>query len=133
MNSFTEDPLDDMDIQHIRLSDGNEIIAYINSIDGAMIVMERPMILNLAMQANGNDTYFFTKFMPFAKSSLVKLNSRNVVSATEVRNDIKERYIHAALKSDEKVEQTKTDAEMEKATEEEIDLNYAIPPSKKLH
>jgi hypothetical protein len=128
-----KDPLDDMDIQHIKLSDGSEIIAYINGIDGAMIIMERPMNLNLAMTTNGNDTYYFTKYMQFAKRNIIKLNSRNVISASEVRNDIKEKYIQAALKSDSHEELQKNDYEMEQASDDDMDLNYMEPISKKLH
>ena len=128
-----KDPLDDMDIQHIKLSDGNEIIAYINGTEGAMVIMERPMNINLAMTTNGNDTYYFTKFMPFAKRNIVKLNSRNIVSAVEVRNDIKEKYIQAALKSDDADRQKDLDREMDLASDDDMDLNYMEPLSKKLH
>ena len=128
-----KDPLDDMDIQHIKLSDGSEIIAYINGTEGAMIIMERPMNLNLAMTTGGNDTYYFTKYMQFAKRNIIKLNSRNVISASEVRNDIKEKYIQAALKSDSHDELQKNDYEMEQASDDDMDLNYMEPISKKLH
>jgi hypothetical protein len=128
-----KDPLDDMDIQHIKLSDGNEIIAYINGTEGAMVIMERPMNINLAMTANGNDTYYFTKFMPFAKRNIIKLNSRTIVSAVEVRNDIKEKYIQAALKSDDADRQKDLDREMDLASDDDMDLNYMEPLSKKLH
>ena len=130
------DPLDDMDVQHIKLTDGNEIIGYINSTDKAIILMERPMILNLAMTTNGNDTYYFTKYFPFAKSNIVKINSRNVVSASEVRSDIKEKYIQAALKSDKFRHITPEDQDLDTdtdLTDENMDLNFMEPASKKLH
>lgn len=132
----SNDPLDDMDVQHIKLTDGSEIIGYINSIDKAIILMERPMILNLAMTSNGNDTYYFTKYFPFAKSNIIKINSRNVVSASEVRNDIKERYIQAALKSDVLGKLTEEDQDLDTdtdLTDEEMDLNFMEPASKKIH
>jgi hypothetical protein len=130
------DPLDDMDVQHIKLTDGNEIIGYINSTDKAIILMERPMILNLAMTTNGNDTYYFTKYFPFAKSNIVKINSRNVVSASEVRSDIKEKYIQAALKSDKFRHITPEDQDLDTdtdLTDENMDLNFMEPASKKIH
>ena len=131
-----DNPLDDMDVQHIKLTDGSEIIGYINGIDKAIILMERPMILNLAMTSNGNDTYYFTKYFPFAKSNIVKINSRNVVSASEVRNDIKEKYIQAALKSDQFGRLTQEDQDLDTdtdLTDEEMDLNFMEPASKKIH
>jgi hypothetical protein len=132
----SDNPLDDMDVQHIKLTDGSEIIGYINGIDKAIILMERPMILNLAMTSNGNDTYYFTKYFPFAKSNVVKINSRNVVSASEVRNDIKEKYIQAALKSDQFGKLTPEDQDLDTdtdLTDEEMDLNFMEPASKKIH
>ena len=129
------DPLDDVNIQHIKLSDGSEIISYINGFEGAMIIMERPMILNLAMTAGGNDTYFFTRYMQFAKNTLIKVNSRNVISSSEVRNDIKEKYIQAAVRSEthEESPNNNYEREIEQPSDDELDLNYMEPISKKLH
>lgn len=124
------DSLEDMDIQHVKLSDGSEIVTYINSTEGASIIVERPMNLNLITTANGYDTYFFTKYFPFAKHNLVKLNSRNVISASEVTDEIKEKYIRAALKSDNS---SSIDNHMEDLDEEDMDLNFMESPSKKLH
>ena len=124
------DPLDTMDIQHVKLSDGSEIVTYINSTEGALIIVERPMNLNLVTTANGYDTYFFTKYFPFAKHNLVKLNSRNVISASEVTDEIKEKYIRAALKPDNISD---IDNGMEDASDEDMDLNFMESPSKKLH
>ena len=124
------DPLDTMDIQHVKLSDGSEIVTYINSTEGSSIIIERPMNLNLVTTANGYDTYFFTKYFPFAKHNLVKLNSRNVISASEVTDEIKEKYIRAALKSDNTSD---IDNGMEDASDEDMDLNFMESPSKKLH
>ena len=126
-----EDPLDDMDVQHIKLSDGNELVGYINSTEGAMIIVERPMMINLIQTVNGHDTYFFTKYMPFAKSNIIKLNSRNVISASEVRNEIKEKYIQAALKTE--IVDEYDDEEIENLSDAEMDLNFMEPFSKKIH
>jgi hypothetical protein len=128
-----EDPLDDMDVQHIKLSDGIELVGYINSTEGAMILVERPMTINLVQTTNGYDTYFFTKYMPFAKHNIVKLNSRNVIAASEVRNEIKEKYIQAALKTEIAEEEEKLDSEMDLASDEDMDLNFMEPASKKVH
>jgi hypothetical protein len=124
------DSLEDMDIQHVKLSDGSEIVTYINSTEGASIIVERPMNLNLVTAANGYDTYYFTKYFPFAKNNLVKLNSRNVISASEVTSEIKEKYIRAALRSDNTSD---IDNGMEDLDDEDMDLNFMESPSKKLH
>ena len=52
-------PLTNMDIQQFRLSDGSEIIGYINSIEGAMILMERPMLIGRLQNQGEMETYFF--------------------------------------------------------------------------
>lgn len=124
------DSLDDMDVQHIKFADGSEIVAYINKVQGAYIIVERPMNLNLVTTANGYDTYFFTKYFPFAKHNLVKLNSRNVVSASEVTDEIKERYIRAALGPNDISD---IDNSIEDNNNEDMDLNFMESPSKKLH
>ena len=127
-----EDPLDDMNIQHIKLSDGGEIIAYINTTEGASIIVERPMNLNLVTTANGYDTYFFTKYFPFAKDNLVKLNSRNVISASEVTTEIKERYVRATIRNEiESNEDLNTN--LDDDSNEDMNLNFMESPSKKLH
>lgn len=132
MNDF-EDSYDDMDIQHFKLVDGNEIIGYINSSDNNKVFVERPMTLNLAMALDGHDTYYFTKYMPFTKENIVTFHLNNIVSFSEVRNDIKETYIRAALKVEIKDSLYDLDNEMDVATDEEMDLNYMEPISKKIH
>jgi len=124
------DSLEEMDVQHIKFADGSEIVAYINKTQGAYIIVERPMNLNLVTAANGYDTYYFTKYFPFAKNNLVKLNSRNVISASEVTSEIKEKYIRAALRSDNTSD---IDNGMEDLNDEDMDLNFMESPSKKLH
>ena len=94
-----EDTLEDLDIQQFKLVDGTDIVAYINSTDGVMILLERPMSVNCVHQQNGYETYFFTKYMPFSDNNIVKLNSRNVISVSPLRSEIKEKYIRAALNS----------------------------------
>ena len=125
------DSLEEMDVQHIKFADGSEIVAYINKTQGAYIIVERPMNLNLVTAANGYDTYYFTKYFPFAKNNLVKLNSRNVISASEVNTDIKDKYVRAALQSnsEDKFDNNTT----EEMNEEDMDLNFMESPSKKLH
>ena len=127
-----EDPLDDMNIQHIKLSDGCEIIAYINTTEGASIIVERPMNLNLVTTANGYDTYFFTKYFPFAKDNLVKLNSRNVISASEVTTEIKEKYVRATIRN-EIASNEDLNTNLDDDSNEDMNLNFMKSPSKKLH
>jgi len=89
--------LEDLDIQHFKLNDGCEIIAYINSIEKHIILVERPMLLN-QIHNNGMETYFFTKYMPFAEvDTLIKINSSNIVATSPLSDDIKERYIRATI------------------------------------
>jgi hypothetical protein len=124
------DSLEDMDIRHVKLSDGSDIIAYINSVEGSSIVVERPMNLNLVTTANGFDTYFFTKYFPFAKDNLVKLNSRNIISASEVTSEIKEKYLQSAIRTDS---DSDIDNSMNDLDEEDMNLNFMESPSKKYH
>lgn len=126
------DSIEEMDIQHVKLSDGSEIVTYINSTEGASILVERPMNLNLVTAANGYDTYYFTKYFPFAKNNLVKLNSRNVISASEVTTEIKEKYVRATIRNEiESNEDLNTN--LDDDSDEDMNLNFMESPSKKLH
>lgn len=124
-----EDPLENLDVQHIKLSDGNEIIAYINSFDSGFLVVERPMNINLVTAANGFDTYFFTKYFPFSKHNVIRIHSRNIISASEVSNEIKERYIKAATGTHEDHEEEDDD----RLSDQDLNLNFMDSPSKKYH
>jgi hypothetical protein len=128
-----EDPLDTLDIRHIKLSDGSEVVGYINGKAGGSLLVERPMLINLVQTTNGYDTYFFTKYMPFAKENIQRINFQNIICGSEVRNEIKERYIQAAIKSEITEEEEKLNSEMDLASDEDMDLNFMEPASKKIH
>jgi len=128
-----EDPLDSLDIRHIKLSDGSEVVGYINGKSGGSLLIERPMLINLVQTINGYDTYFFTKYMPFAKENIQRINLQNIICGSEVRNEIKEKYIQAALKTEILEEEEQTDSEMNIASDEDMDLNFMEPASKKVH
>ena len=117
------DELEDIDIQHLKLADGSEIIGYINSIDGNMVLLERPMLLGKIVREDF-ETFFFSKFMPFAENNIVKVNLRNIIATCQVTNDVKERYIHAA------VNQHRHDTEVE---HDDIDEPNIEPISKTYH
>ena len=127
-----EDTLEDLDIQQFRLVDGTDIVAYINSTDGVMILLERPMSVNCIHRQNGYETYFFTKYMPFSDTNIVKLNSKNVISICPLKSEIKEKYIRAALKDG--LENDETDEpEIDDLLEPDIEFELMPSISKCIH
>ena len=96
-----EESLKDVNIQHFRLADGIEIVAYVNSTEDGYLLVERPMEIVLANTTNGMSTYFFSKFMPLAESEdFVRVNKRSIIALSSVSDDLKERYIRSAIKDD---------------------------------
>ena len=131
---MTDKSLEDLDIQHVKLTDGTEIIGYINSIDKNIIVMERPMLINSFRNTNGYDTYFFTKYMPFTEINLVKINSTNIIATSTIRDEIKEKYIRAAI-SDNSKEEEEYEEYMEEEELDELEDTFLamMPTSRCIH
>ena len=122
-------PLTNMDIQQFRLSDGSEIIGYINSIEGAMILMERPMLIGRLQNQGEMETYFFQRFMPFAGDAIVRVSLRNIIATCKLSDDLKERYVIAAIQNQEDDELS----EWEDSDDFEDLLDEINPMSKTIH
>ena len=130
---MTDKSLEDLDIQHVKLTDGTEIIGYITSIDKNIIVMERPMLINSIRNTNGYDTYFFTKDMPFTEINLVKINSTNIIATSTIRDEIKEKYIRAAISDNSKEEEYEEYMEADELDELEDTFLAMMPISRCIH
>lgn len=87
--------LEGVNIRHIKLSSGDEIIALVNSIkkDG-IILVERPLLIQSFTNPNTNsERFYFIDYMPVSKKSLIHISVHNVIAHCEVVNNVKEAYI----------------------------------------
>jgi len=84
----------DINIRHLKLVSGEEVISYVNdSSENELIILERP----LQIHRMGVGGFFFSKWYPFAKKDEAIVNPRQIVSHSEVANDVKEKYIKICL------------------------------------
>lgn len=91
--------LDDINIKHIKLTDGTEIVTMITSTLGESVLnIEKPLLLNFMYEEDDSISYYFTRYCPFSRDGKVKLNAQNVVAYSDVTTDLKARYIRSALK-----------------------------------
>lgn len=112
----------DIDIKHIKLSNGEEIVSFINSIKGDDVILEFPLMLNSVYNNNSTYTYYFTRFMNLTNDNIIHLNTRNIIAYSTVSDEIKERYIRASLnyKEDRHKEENRVNKEIEKRIRDNI-------------
>ena len=125
------DPLDDVDIQHIKFSSGDEIVSLVSGHDGNNLLLESPMRLDSKM--NGpNEVFWFTKWMPLnSTDDITIVNKSNVIASGEVNNDVKEKYLRACL--DHRKEEEYEEEEDNIPIEEELQFLNMASPSNKIH
>lgn len=121
------DPLEDLNIRQFKLVNGDEIIAFISTINSDGIVIEKPYKIISSFRADGSTmTGFFTEWMSLGKhKDTYTIYPAHIISHEEVKDDIKESYIKYVLS-------TNIDT-----TDEEEDVSDSIhlmvPPSDTRH
>ena len=123
--------LEEYEIQHIKLTSGDEVISIVSGREGNNTLLEYPMKLNHYMH-NDNEVYYFTEYMPMSETDIVYLNSDNIVAFSLVQESVKEKYVRACLKSkaDSLLESVK---EIESESDPDTDLYNMDSPSDKIH
>jgi len=123
--------LEEYEIQHIKLTSGDEVISIVSGREGNNTLLEYPMKLNHYMH-NENEVYYFTEYMPMSETDIVYLNSDNIVAFSLVQESVKEKYVRACLKSkaDSLLESVK---EIESESDPDTDLYNMDSPSDKIH
>lgn len=123
--------LEEYEIQHIKLTSGDEVISIVSGREGNNTLLEYPMKLNHYMH-NDNEVYYFTEYMPMSETDIVYLNSDNIVAFSLVQESVKEKYVRACLKSraDRLSESVK---EIESEPDPDTNLYNMDSPSDKIH
>lgn len=118
----------DLNIKHIKLSNGDEIVTLVDNIVGDDIILEFPLLLNSIQTAEGSYTYYFTKYMALTDDLVVHLNGKNIIAYSTVSEEVEDKYIRASLnyREDKEKEQRKVMQQMNSDIQEAVDqmLNY---------
>jgi hypothetical protein len=88
--------LNDVNIRHFKLSNGEELIALVQGEEDQLIKLESPMEVHREVRMN-SQSFIFTKWLPLSKVDECLLNPMHVVSHVECDNDVKERYVRMCL------------------------------------
>lgn len=95
--------LEDLPIKHIRLVNGDQIVSYVQRLEDDSVILEQPLQLHPVMSTNQREsktyTFYFTRYMPLTDNRLVHLNPVNIVTYSDVTDDVMERYISSALEA----------------------------------
>jgi len=95
--------LEDLPIKHIRLVNGDQIVSYVQHLEDDTVILEQPLQLHPVMSTNDREsktyTFYFTRYMPLTDNRIVHLNPVNIVTYSDVTDDVMERYISSALEA----------------------------------
>lgn len=99
---------DKLDIRHIKMINGDEILALINQNNPDNYLIERPVLVNQNMLGN----YSLTPWFPFTKSSLFKIFKNRVIASTRIDESVQQNYINFVLRKDQPEVQIQSDSEL---------------------
>lgn len=99
---------DKLDIRHIKMINGDEILALINQNNADNYLIERPVLVNQNMLGN----YSLTPWFPFTKSSLFKIFKNRVIASTRIDESVQQNYINFVLSKDQPEVQIQSDSEL---------------------
>jgi len=98
--------LDDVNIRHIKLVTGDELIAIVLSEDDLneedynpeLLIVQKPMLVKIRMLEEGT-SFLFYDWQPFSKDDTCFINPFHIISHVECSNDIKGQYINVIINS----------------------------------
>ena len=99
---------DKLDIRHIKMINGDEILALINQNNPDNYLIERPVLVNQNMLGN----YSLTPWFPFTKSSLFKIFKNRVIASTRIDESVQQNYINFVLRKDQPEAQIQSDSDV---------------------
>ena len=112
----------DLNIKHLKLINGEEVISLVNQTVGDDLILEFPLLLN-SIYDNNTNTYYFTKYMNLTNDNLIHMNFRNIIAYSSVTDDIKRKYIVSSLsyKEDQLLEERRVNKEIDEKVRRNID------------
>lgn len=114
--------MDDLNIRHLKLSNGDDVIALVSVKNDDSFVVERPVLVHMNMMGG----FQFIPWMPFSDAKSFKINKSQIVSHVNIAPDVAEAYIQFALKLKDFKRQLepKTDMDILRDLEERLVSSY---------
>jgi hypothetical protein len=78
-----------IDIRHFKLTNGEDLICYVQSTNEHAFIVERPA----AVRVSPAGIWTFADWFPFSEKKVFKIMKRFVINHTEVVDETKESYI----------------------------------------
>ena len=99
--------LNDVNIRHIKLSTGEELIAIVLSDDeiseedreSSLLVVQRPMKIR-THHTDTSISFLFYEWQPLSRSDICYINPMHIVSHVECDNEIKGQYVNVCVNGD---------------------------------
>jgi|TARA_R110000744_G_scaffold115670_3_gene216481 hypothetical protein len=79
----------DIDIRHFKLTNGEDLICYVQSSTEHAFIVERPAVVRLT----SDGIHTFGDWFPFSDKKMFKIMKKFVINHTEVVDETKESYI----------------------------------------
>lgn len=110
--------LDNIDIRHFKLTNGDEIVGLVRGHDEVQVFIEFPLLLNIISLSPEKEQYYYTEWMPMAGDQLIKVYFGSIVAQSKCTDQFKEQYIRTALR----LKETPTNVlnEMDEDFEDEV-------------
>ena len=110
--------LDNIDIRHFKLTNGDEVIGLVRGHDEVQVFIEFPLLLNIISLSPEKEQYYYTEWMPMAGDQLIKVYFGSIVAQSKCTDQFKEQYIRTALR----LKETPTNVlnEMDEDFEDEV-------------
>ena len=90
--------LDNIDIRHFKLTNGDEIVGLVRGHDEIQVFIEFPLLLNIISLSPEKEQYYYTEWMPMAGDQLIKVYFGSIVAQSKCTDQFKEQYIRTALR-----------------------------------
>lgn len=82
-----------MDIRHIKMINGDEIIALVNRNNDENLLVERPCAIKLNMVGS----YTLSPYFPFSSSTLFKFLKNRILCSVKIDESLKQKYLDFVL------------------------------------
>lgn len=119
--------MEELNIRHFKLSNGEEIIALVAVKNDDSFIIESPVVVH----NNFLGGFQFTKWFPFSQSKSFKILKNDIIQHVSIDEEAKGAYVQFALKMNKiKPPQYKSDVDIvRELMEEEFEDPYSQPVS----
>ena len=115
--------MEQLNIRHFKLMNGEEIIGLLAHSNEDNLIIERPVRLNPSLLGGTQ----FSSWFPFSESKQFKVLKTAIIQHVQIAESIKDTYVNFALKMDQPISmpQTKTDEELFDEYERSLNTDHA--------